>query len=131
MPDALDDFFGEHAELEWGWGSVDCCLALADWVVANEHSDPAAAWRGSYSDELTWRRIVTARGGLLPLVSDVCARAGLARAAVAARGVIGVIGSSRHPDRQWGAIHDGEHWQVRSNEGFSPMVAPVLGMWSI
>lgn len=130
MPD-LAAWMASHAELEWGWGTVDCCLALADWAVENGHADPASAWRGTYSTELDWRRIVTGRGGLLSLVSDICARADLAPTDSAALGVIAVIGSGRHPERQWGAIFDGVHWRVRGQDGFSILMAQPLGMWSV
>lgn len=127
----LNAFMAAHEEQAWAWGTVDCSMVLADWAIDNGHPDPAAALRGTYSDELGWKLIVVARGGLLPLVSDLCARAGFTATDTAARGVIGVVGSVRHPDRQWGAIHDGERWLVRAADGFGPITAPTLGMWVI
>jgi len=127
----LDDFMASHAALSWEWGSVDCSLVLADWAVANGHPDPAASLRGTYSDELGWQRIVVARGGLFPLVSDVCARAGLGPADRPSRGVVAVIGAPHSALRQWGAIYDGTRWLVRGVEGFLPMTARALGLWVI
>lgn len=127
----LDAFLAAHAARAWSWGDVDCSMVLADWAIACGHADPAAALRGSYADELGWKRIVVRRGGLLPLVNDVCARAGFALVTGPARGVVGVIGSIRNPERQWGAIHDGARWQVRTVEGFTPMTAQTLGLWSV
>lgn len=127
----LDDFMAAHAALAWEWGTVDCSLVLADWAVANGHRDPGATLRGSYADELGWQAIVVKRGGLFPLVSDVCARAHFPIAAVPTRGVVGVIGAPHSALRQWGAIHDGETWLVRNPDGFSPMTARILGMWVI
>ena len=127
----LDDFLAAHTALPWAWGSVDCSLVLADWAVANGHPDPAPDLRGAYSDDLGWRRIVVARGGLRPLVSDLCARAGFASVLSPARGVVGVIGALHNVDRQWGAIHDGTRWLVRGTEGFAPLTAHPLGMWVI
>lgn len=120
-----------HAARPWAWGHVDCSMTLADWVVENGHPDPVAAWRGAYASEDEWRAIVDARGGLFPLVSDLCARAGLSPVAAPAYGAIAVIGSSHIADRQWAAIHDGAAWQVRLESGFVAMTARPLGIWSV
>jgi len=127
----LDAFIADHTELAWALGSVDCSTVLADWAIANGHPDPAATLRGSYNDEIGWKLIVVARGGLLPLVNDLCARAGFVATDEVARGVIGIAGSLRHPVRQWGAIYDGDRWLLRSAEGFGATTAPILGMWVI
>lgn len=127
----LDEFLAVHALLPWGWGTVDCSLVLADWAVANGYADPAEHLRGEYSDELGWKAIVVARGGLLPLVSDICDRAGILQTSAPARGVVGVIGALHNADRQWGAIHDGTQWLVRGEGGFGPLTAHALGMWVI
>ncbi len=127
----LDDFMAAHADLAWEWGTADCSLVLADWAMANGHPDPAVSLRGAYTDELGWQRIVVARGGLFPLVSDICARAHLPPANVPGRGVIAVIGAPHSALRQWGAIHNGERWLVRNADGFVPMTARALGMWVV
>lgn len=127
----LDEFLATHALLPWGWGAVDCSLALADWAVANGYADPANELRGTYSDELGWKAIVVARGGLLPLVSDICDRAGILQTSLPVRGVVGVIGALHNADRQWGAIHDGTRWLVRGESGWTPLTAHALGMWVV
>ena len=126
---SLDEFFTDNAAKAWGWGVVDCSLALADWAIAKGHPDPALAWRGAYSDELGWKRIVIARGGLLPLVNDACSRAGFTMTETIATGAVGVIGSQHNIERQWGAIYDGAQWMVRDSAGFAPITARPLGMW--
>lgn len=127
----LDEFLATHAELPWAWGSVDCALVLADWAVAQGNPDPAATRRGTYATELGWKRIVVARGGLFPLVSDICDRAGLLPTSTPSRGVIGVIGARNNIDRQWGAIHDGTRWLVRDVTGFTPKDEAPLGAWVV
>ena len=127
----LTAFMDDHAELSWAWGYVDCSIVLADWAVANGHADPAVTWRGAYSTMQQWRNIVIARGGLLPLVSDVCDRAGLAPATTLVAGVIGVIGAKHNVERQWGAIYDGSAWRIRGESGFSTLTARVLGKWMV
>jgi len=127
----LPDFLAENGALTWEWGSVDAGMAVADWALANGHGDPLALYRGTYDDEAGWLAPVVKRGGVLPIVSDGCARAGLLAVGVLSVGAIGVIGSLTAPTRQWGAIWDGEHWLVRGADGFAPMSAPALGMWGV
>ncbi len=127
----LDAFFAENGALPWSWGWANCCTPLADWAVANGHEDPAADWRGLHDSAIAWRNVIVQHGGMLPFLSDVFARAGLPQTDLAVRGVIGVIGSRYNVDRQWGAIHDGARWQVRTVEGYAPMIARTLGMWSV
>lgn len=131
QPADLDQFMAQHALLAFEWGHVDCSLVLADWAMANGHADPAAHLRGQYSSEEGWKAIVTGRGGLLPLVADICARAGIAAAHELRRGVVGVIGAPENIDRQWGAIFNGAAWQVRHPSGFAPLRARALGMWMV
>lgn len=127
----LDVFLAERGALPWVWGSVDCSMVLADWAVANGHGDPLALYRGEYSDEAGALAIIVRRGGLLPIFSDGCARVGLVRVDERSRGVMAVIGSLNVPTRQWGAIWDGSRWQVRNADGFAPLTAFALGMWSV
>lgn len=127
----LATFLAENGALPWAWGSVDCCMALADWAQANGHGDLLAQYRGIYDDQAGCLAIVVERGGLLPIVGDGCARVGLTGTEIRTPGVIAVIGSLTVPTRQWGAIWDGSRWQVRGAEGFDPMAAPVLRMWSV
>jgi hypothetical protein len=127
----LDRFFAANAALPWGWGTVDCAMVLADWAIASGHPDPFIDYRGAYRTEEGWKAIVTPRGGMLPLVSEVLSRTQIAPVAVAVRGVIAVIGSPSHPLRQWGAIHDGARWQVRLEQGFTAVTARPLSLWSV
>jgi hypothetical protein len=127
----LAAFLAENAALPWGWGSVDCCMVLADWAQANGHGDLLAQYRGAYDDEAGCLAIVVERGGVLPIVGDGCARVGLTVTESRTPGVIAVIGSLTSPTRQWGAIWDGSRWLVRGADGFGPMTAPTLGMWSV
>lgn len=127
----LAAFLAETGALPWAWGSVDCCTVLADWAQANGHGDLLEQYRGAYDDEAGCLEIIVARGGLLPIISDGCSRAGISPVGSRAPGVIGVIGSLTSPTRQWGAIWDGAHWLVRGADGFAPMTARALGMWGV
>ncbi|WP_289296251.1 hypothetical protein [uncultured Reyranella sp.] len=129
--DALAAFLAAHTASPWVWGESDCCMTPASWAAANGHGDLMAVHRGEYDDEAGALAIVVRRGGVLPMISDGCARIGLLRTDLRVRGVIGVIGSLNTPTRQWGAIWDGERWQVRDPAGFVALTAPALGMWSV
>ena len=127
----LDSFMVRHTALAFEWGRVDCSTVLADWAIANGWPDPAAQSRGQYSSEDEWRSIVTARGGLLPVIADLCARSGIPVLRERQRGAVGVIGAPHNVERQWGAIFDGAVWQVRQPSGFAPVRAQPLGMWKV
>ena len=106
-------------------------MVLADWSVANGRPDFLDVYRGTYADEEACQAIILRHGDLASLIAARCADAGLPVASVRTRGAIGVIGSAGNPLRQWGAIFDGARWQVRTVEGFQPIAARVLGMWSV
>lgn len=128
----LDAFFAEHALKPWYPGVVtDCCLVLADWAVACGHADPAAHLRSVYDSEEGFRAIIEAAGSMTVLVASCAATIGARRLQQPTRGAIGVIGSPSNIHRQFGAIHDGAGWRVRFDQGFTPMVARPLAMWSL
>lgn len=127
----LAPFLAANGARPWAWGAVDCCMVLADWALANGHGDLRAPFRGAYADEAGCLAIVVQRGGVLPIVSDGCARIGLIQTEIRVPGVIGVIGSLTVPTRQWGALWDGARWLVRDAEGFTPVTARALGIWSV
>lgn len=127
----LPAFLERHQQLVWSWGSVDCSLVLADWAIENGHSDPASSLRGTYSTAQEWKNIITSHGGLLPLVSDLCDRAGIVPTAELTVGTIAVIGSPLNIERQWGAIYDGSGWLIRGESSFSPLTAHALGKWRV
>jgi hypothetical protein len=56
----------------FAWGRVDCCLFAADAVHALTGTDPAAPWRGTYSDERGALRLVQSLGGLAAIAELHC-----------------------------------------------------------
>lgn len=129
--DRLDAFFEQHALKPWQPGVVDCCLALADWAMECGYSDPAAHLRGTYDSDEGFQQIIEAAGSVSALVSSCAARVGLQPCREPARCSIGVIGSPTNIHRQFGAIHDGERWQVRFAQGIGPMAAKPLAIWML
>lgn len=55
------------------WGQTDCILAVCNHVLAMTGIDPAAPWRGSYSDEAGARAIYEPYGGPLALARHAMA----------------------------------------------------------
>jgi hypothetical protein len=51
------------------WGINDCCLFAADWVYMLTGVDPAAKWRGEYSNALEAARLAADYGGVIGLVT--------------------------------------------------------------
>lgn len=58
------------------WGRTDCIMSVCNYVRDLTGTDPAAPWRGSYSDEAGARAIFEAHGGVLALMQHGMARAG-------------------------------------------------------
>lgn len=44
---------------------IDCCVLMADWLVANGFPDPMADRRGTYSTKREYLRMLRSEGGLL------------------------------------------------------------------
>lgn len=128
MVDKLDVFLAAQAGWPWQWGVNDCCAILAAWCVANGRADPASAWRGRYGPG--WRDEI-GHPDLLSLISALADEGGFLPATAPVRGVVGVLGSRRRADKQWGALFDGVHWQMRTPEGFVGVTAHPLAMWTV
>ena len=127
----LADFLRVYGEKTWQPGKVDCCLFLAAWAIWLGHPDPAAHLRGVYDSEEGFRAIIEQTGSVTVLVGSCASLVGGKRLQRPACGAIGVVGSATNIHRQFGAIHDGERWQVRLKTGIGPMTAQPLGIWAI
>lgn len=131
VEDGLSRFLAEYSPLAWSpGGKVDCCLALAAWLMWNGFPDPAAPLRGSYEDEAGFRLIIAEHGGVVPLV-EVHLPPQCLPASHPERGAIGVLGSPTNMQRQFGAIFDGDGWLVRVRAGFERVYARKLMSWSV
>ena len=105
-------------------------MVLADWAIWLGHDDPAPHLRGAYDSEDGFRAIIEEYGGAVPLVAS-CADPIGRRIDRPESGAIGVIGSPSNITRQFGAIHDGRRWLVRTARGFDPVVAAPLAIWRL
>ena len=126
----LAAFIAHNDARPWQPGHVDCCMVLADWAMWLGHVDPAAHLRGTYDSDEGFRAIITAAGNVPALVAT-CLPRNAKRIQRPTVGTIGVIGSPINIHRQFGAIHDGNGWLVRSRGGFQRVTAKTLIAWEI
>ncbi len=131
MERTLEEFLAAYREKAWQPGQVDCCLFLAAWAIWLGHADPAQHLRGAYDSEDGFRAIIE-RAGSVPAVVGSCVARIRGKPLQQPRcGAIGVIGSATNIHRQFGAIHDGERWNVRFKNGVGVMTAAPLAIWMI
>lgn len=126
----LSAFLSANQCMPWQPGVVDCSIVLADWLIWLGCEDPASHLRGVYDSEEGFRQIIAEAGGLVPVVQrcvrDIC---NIVPAPVA--GDIGVLGSAKNINRQFGAMYDGTRWLLRTSRGFEPVVAAPLAIWRL
>lgn len=127
----LKAFFAEYGALPWQPGKVDCLLMLADYAVALGYADPAAHLRGTYDTDEGFEGIIERAGSVTVLVGGCAAQINAKRVQRPLCGAIGVIGSPSNIHRQFGAIHDGEGWNVKFKNGLGRMVAAPLAIWAL
>lgn len=124
-------FLCAYERKQWLPGTVDCCLFLAAWAVWLGYPDPAQHLRGTYEDEAGFRAIIDEAGSVTAVVERCALSINAKRLQRPLCGSIGVIGSHSNIHRQFGAIHDGEGWNVRFIHGVHRMIAAPLAIWSI
>lgn len=87
----FDALVRDRMNRPFAWGTHDCCMWAADCVLAITGTDPAAAYRGSYSTEAEAMALLDSLGGL----EAIGAMAGPACPALTARiGDIGIVSGS-------------------------------------
>lgn len=83
----------------FAYGKLDCTLWAADWIRQQTGVDLAADWRGQYSTEAEYRRLLLAEGGLVRVVARAMKRLGAHQIppADAQPGDIGIIVTEKGP----------------------------------
>lgn len=133
LEDALRRYLREAARTPFAWGRTDCCLFLADWVMAVRGIDPAQPLRGRYISERGAERWLRRHGGLVATVGLCAAGAGLAPTPAPRAGDIGVV-RAMGPDgkpREAGAICAGGRWMARTPGGLAGFRATPLAAWRV
>lgn len=121
MSDPLQRYLAQAARAPFRWGSTDCGLFLADWVLAATGCDPAAHLRAAYACAQDADALLGAKG-LPGLVARLARSSGLQRGV--ARGSVAVV---RNGAAHCGAIFTGTGWALRHNCGLAVLPArPVV-----
>jgi hypothetical protein len=100
------------------YGKMDCCLWAADWVRLRTGVDPAAGWRGTYSTEREFLRLLLAEGNLVRVVARAMAGIGAEQIPPdsAHPGDVGIIVTERGPAC---AIRGQLGWDAKTGEKLS------------
>lgn len=126
----LPAFLAANALEPWAPGDhIDCCLALAAWMIWLGYPDPATHLRGSYGRGQGQIDVLAANGGAVGLIEACVARHGVCRVGQPRLGDIGALGSARNITRQFGVLHDGRGWLTRTPSGWKPLSGPTLAIW--
>lgn len=102
MPSLLSDL-ARHQRVgnttPFVFGKMDCSLWAADWVRQQTGVDLAADWRGQYSTEDEYRRLLLAEGNLVRVVARAMRRLGAQQIppADARPGDVGIIITEKGP----------------------------------
>lgn len=67
-PERLAEYIESRRRRVFRYGSDDCALFAADWVLEATGDDPAATWRG-YASESEAQALIDAAGGMRGLVN--------------------------------------------------------------
>lgn len=129
----VGEYLREATRTKHVWGERDCCLWPANWVCLQRGFDPAAQWRGRYSDEAQALAFVEQAGGMVAMWSGVLAP--LERADAPHDGDVGVVmvHGPRGPVANGGIFAD-RRWSFLAPNGlFRASIAPefVLAVWHV
>lgn len=132
---ALPAFLADAGERGFAWGRNDCCLILADWVMAARGvPDPAAHLRGRYSTARGCARLQRRLGGVFELVASCARGAGLERTDTPGAGDIGLTWQQATPGGRWaltGSICTGRRWACLAIGGLVSAPAEVFAAWRV
>lgn len=128
----LADFLAEASRTRFAWGRHDCCLWLADWLVAQGRPDPAAHLRGRYSTRLGAARALNREGGLQALIAAAAQRAGLPPTEAPETGDVAVV-EAPTPNGLAAvcAIRAGARWAMLGEAGLVVGPARLLAAWRV
>lgn len=110
------------------WGKSDCILSVADYILAATGKDPAAQWRGTYSDDMGALALAKAYGGVLGIMSYAAALAGFPPLAATVWGAPVVCDIA---GKEIAGIWLGARGMFRTERGVIELRAPILGAWAI
>jgi hypothetical protein len=134
----VEAFLRDYAGRPFSYGTTDCVLFLADWLlICGRNRDVAEEYRGTYTDEDACFALLRAKGGLLRLVAREARELALrpVRPATAPCGAIGVIRyrPEGENERHLGAIRcPSGRWASKCTHGLLMVGAPrVAAAWEV
>jgi hypothetical protein len=96
-------------------GDLDCCLAIADWVLVSRGFDPAPEYRGAYRTAAEYEALLRRDGGILRLIDRLAKRVGAERVKPPQAGDFAVV---KAEGKCWGAIRTPSgRWAIKANDG--------------
>jgi hypothetical protein len=128
----LAEFLDRATRTRFAWGSHDCCLFPADWVLSRRGEDGAARWRGRYRTAVGCKRILAREGGVVAVMALGAAAVGLAETATPGPGAIGALNVMTPQGlAQAGGIRTAIGWAVLSTNGLIVARATPLQAWEV
>jgi uncharacterized protein DUF6950 len=123
----LAAFLSRAAARGFCWGEHDCMLFAADWARELTGEDPAAPWRGAYSDEAGAKTILSAAGGMTAIMSG--ALRGWRKVRDEAAGDIVVASVPHHDAPLAGVATYGGRVALATRRGLVVARVPVMLGW--
>lgn len=119
------------------WGGLsgdDCTTFCARWIEYSIGIDPAAPFRGSYTDAAGAEEVLRSFGGLVAFVDRHLAAVGLERTDEPQTGDVGVIVAPSALDGEFkhiAAIRFGPLWMTLSPAGVCARRADFVAAWRV
>lgn len=134
MAENLGEFLERAGRRGLVYGLNDCMMMPANWLWSLTGIDPAAEWRGRYSDRDGAARIIARAGGLQSLMSAAALSAGAVPvpADQAPPGAVGLVVSiTDDGPAPVGAVRTPTGWAVIAADGLAVSFFPVLAAWAV
>lgn len=61
----LAQYLASVARRSWGYGHLDCCTFMADWLMRRGLPDPMPDRRGTYATKQEYRAAIRSEGGII------------------------------------------------------------------
>lgn len=100
----LSNYLNDVSGRACRYGSMDCAILMADWLMRCGWPDPMLDRRGTYSDKPSFRLAIKSEGGLLASCSERFLRIGLKETEMPVEGDVAVV-SAPFAIRHGRALH--------------------------
>jgi len=88
---SLGHYLAGVTRRRWGYGSLDCCTFMADWLMARGLPDAMADRRGTYASRREYRAAIRSEGGIVASCRARFARLGLVETAQPGHGDVALV----------------------------------------